>query len=130
MAMQGVRKVFFVGPDRNDPTCKVATMELTCGCKVTQSIKGSWLRELSEAGYVVDGEVACPKGHELPSPPSSIARSAGAAEHPSRAPGRRASGRRARLRQPPLHLVAAANAPSLHRARDPLGSGARLLPSG
>ncbi|MCA9651719.1 MAG: hypothetical protein H6712_10575 [Myxococcales bacterium] len=66
MAMQGVRKVFFVGPDRNDPTCKVATMELTCGCKVTQSIKGSWLRELSEAGYVVDGEVACPKGHELP----------------------------------------------------------------
>lgn len=66
MAMQTVRKVLFLGPAEEDETLAVATMELTCGCRVTREVRRERLREISEAGYLVDGEEPCPVGHDVP----------------------------------------------------------------
>lgn len=66
MADQTVRKVLFMGPARDDETCVVVTMELTCGCTVTREIKSDRVRELSEAGSIVTGEEPCPKDHPVP----------------------------------------------------------------
>ncbi|MCA9654856.1 MAG: hypothetical protein H6712_06065 [Myxococcales bacterium] len=80
--MQTVRKVLFMGPCSHDDNSLVTTMELTCGCQVTRTIRGSRVRSLGDSGVVIRGEEECPKGHELPASlrrggPSFITRALG-----------------------------------------------------
>lgn len=85
MAMQTARKVLFLGPCPEDDGSVVVTVELTCGCRITRVLKHARIRTLAGGGQIVNGELPCPKDHEVP---ASIRR-ANTSSFISRALGRR-----------------------------------------
>lgn len=62
---QRVREVLYVGPSPDDDRRVVVTMELTCGCRVTQILREDRV-STSGGRSTVQGTVACPKGHPTP----------------------------------------------------------------
>lgn len=85
MAMQTARKVLFLGPCPEDDGSVVVTVELTCGCRITRVLEDARIRTLAGGGQIVNGELPCPKDHEVP---ASIRKARGSSLV-SRALGRR-----------------------------------------
>lgn len=63
-----VRRLLDLGPDPDDPTRVLATLELMCGCRVTRSLPEDRVVERPGGERFMVGKVPCPQGHPVRPP--------------------------------------------------------------
>lgn len=63
---QRVRQIHYLGPSPEDESWVVATVELSCGCQITRTLRERRIETLAGGRPVVLGELPCPTGHPTP----------------------------------------------------------------